>query len=90
MSIRYATDLRGVQVGVLVDGAAPAQDLLRLPTPSTGGWSNKQDNWTNMVVRDSHGQAFVFNLARGTHELCLAKPTGALGLDRFEFRGVGP
>ena len=90
LSIRYATDLRGVQVGVLVDGAAPAQDLLRLPTPSTGGWSNKQDNWTNMVVRDSHGQAFVFNLARGTHELCLAKPTGALGLDRFEFRGVGP
>ena len=89
LTIRYATNLPDIRMALLVDGAAPSQALTKLPMPSTGGWSIKEDNWKDLVVADSGGKPFVFNLTQGKHELRLARPTGALALNRFEFRGTG-
>jgi len=87
--IRYATKLADVHVSVLVDGAAPSQDLVNLALPATGGWSRDEDNWKNLPVNDAQGKPFVFHLSQGSHKLRLAKPTGALALDRLEFHATG-
>jgi hypothetical protein len=89
LTIRYATNLPDVTVGLLMDGASPIQALTKLAMPSTGGWSIKENNWRDWVVRDDQGKPVVFHLSKGKHELRLAKPTGALALDRFIFNGTG-
>ena len=85
----YATNLPEVVVGALMAGIAPSQDLLRLDFTSTGGLSHDKNDWKNWVVGDSHGKAIVFNLPKGAPELRLTRPTGALALDRFVFKGTG-
>ncbi|HEY8966900.1 MAG TPA: heparinase II/III family protein, partial [Candidatus Methylacidiphilales bacterium] len=85
--LRYAarTDIGGL--AVLIDGAAPAPELAKVPLPATGGWSMDADNWKDLEIQDGQGNAFAFNLSAGKHELRLANPGGAIALDRMEFRG---
>jgi hypothetical protein len=71
-----------------VDGAAPAQELINISLPSTGGWSVTEDNWKNWTVPNAQGKPFVFHLSKGKHELRLAKPNESLALDHLEFQGV--
>jgi hypothetical protein len=88
LTIRYATKPTDARVSVLVDGAAPAQELINISLPSTGGWSVTEDNWKNWTVPNAQGKPFVFHLSKGKHELRLAKPNESLALDHLEFQGV--
>lgn len=87
--IRYATKLSDITAAMLIDGTAPHAELVKASFPATGGWSIQEDNWKDLVLTDKAGKPLVFNLAAGKHELRLAKPSGALALDQFEFRGIG-
>lgn len=87
LSIRYASK-PDATAAILIDGAAPCQALTQLPLPSTGGWSIQEDNWKDLTVLGSGSNPYLFNLSQGRHTLSLAKPSAAIALDRFEFRGV--
>ncbi len=89
LTIRYTTELTDLKLGVLVDGAAPLPELLKIALPDTGGWSIKESNWKNLVLSDAKGQPLILNLSQGKHRLSLVNPTGAVGLDRLELRGAG-
>ncbi|XHR28381.1 MAG: heparinase II/III family protein [Chthoniobacteraceae bacterium] len=89
LMVRYTTDLSDVSLGVMLDGAAPLLELAKLTLPSTGGWSVKENNWKDLVLSDASGKPLIFNLAQGKHRLSLINPSGAIGLDRLEFKGAG-
>jgi len=89
LMIRYTTGLSDLSLGVLVDGAAPSEALVKIALPSTGGWSIKDDNWKNVVFSNADGKPLIFNLSQGKHRIALINPTGAVGLDRLEFKGAG-
>ncbi len=87
LTLRYATELTDLSLGVLVDGAAPWPELLKIALPDTGGWSIKENDWKNVVLSDAKGAPLILNLSQGKHRLSLINPTGAVGLDRLELRG---
>lgn len=82
IAFRYCTDEEGAERAVVLDGSYPAECCLAVPFPSTGGYSNKRDDWHSLTLSDpATGQPLPVYLGVGTHTLRMYNINKPVNLD---------
>ena len=91
--LRYANGRKWtVYRDLQIDGAYPGDAFKKITLPATGGFSKTSNDWKNLTVSDSQGQAALFKLTAGKHIVRMNnlggdKDDGATNLDSFGFLG---
>jgi hypothetical protein len=88
LKVRYCTAAEYATASVLLDGAAVSRSALKVPFPSTGGWSNSRSDWQELSLKGEDGREIVFDLSAGDHEIVLTDPAAAINLDALELIGT--
>lgn len=82
ITFRYCTQDEGAKRAIVIDEAYPAECCLDVPFPSTGGYSNKHDDWCSLVISDPvTGQAVTAYLDPGIHTLRAYNVSSPVNLD---------